>query len=86
MIGCYQITQLHSQQILSIVIETSSIVPEKYVDVPAYSNPVKFNVSQVSNDTDIINNRVVKVDGNYQVNFSITMGRLTGILANNYII
>ena len=67
---------------VSYVSETSSIVPEKYVgDVPAYRNPVKFNVSQVSNDTDIINNRVVKVDGTYQVNFSITMGRLTGILA-----
>lgn len=59
----------------------SSRVTNKSIDSSTYTiqkRKLSFAVSQVSNDTDVIEERVVKEDGEYKINFSYTAGKLAG--------
>lgn len=62
---------------VSYISESSRVTLDTVYGVPGgLNNPITFEVSQISNDTNVIENREIKQNGTYEISFSINFGRL----------
>ena len=64
-----------------VVSETSSVMNKRFEGIQGgIGNNINFTISQISNDTSIIENRVIKKDGKYTISFSFSAGRINGLI------
>src|SRR5690625_1045082 len=73
----FSITQPQGAAV-SYTTESSRVTNKSITGLPGFLeyHNMNFTTAQVSNDTDVIEERVVKEDGNYDINFNITFGRI----------
>lgn len=67
------------RDVVNYITESSKILNETFIGLnTGYTNNVDLQIVQVSNDPNILENRVIKESGTYNIDFNIVFGRLGG--------